>query len=78
MMPEIVRDLPLVDDDELIDVFQFLADNHKMIVEPSGLLTAAAAAHLPAEGKRVMCILSGGKQIPESLILYIRYRPFVL
>lgn len=49
-----------VEDDELIDVFQDLADNHKMIVEPSGLLTAAAASHLQAEGKRVVCILSGG------------------
>ena len=49
-----------IEDDELIDVFQEMADNHKMIVEPSGLLSAAAAKHLPAEGKRVVCILSGG------------------
>jgi threonine dehydratase len=31
-----------------------------MIVENAGLLTVAAAAHLPAEGKNVACIISGG------------------
>ena len=35
-------------------------ENHKMIVENSGLLTVAALHHLPAEGKRVVAILSGG------------------
>ena len=49
-----------VDDDELIVAFLDMVENHKMIVENSGLLTVAAAKHLPAEGKRVACILSGG------------------
>jgi threonine dehydratase len=31
-----------------------------MIVENSGLLTVAALKHLPAEGKKVVSILSGG------------------
>ena len=49
-----------VEDDELIDAFQEMADNHKMIVEPSGLLSVAAAGHLPADNSRVVCVLSGG------------------
>ena len=49
-----------VDDDELIAAFLDMVENHKMVVENSGLLTVAAAKHLPAEGKRVVSILSGG------------------
>ena len=49
-----------VPDDEIIVAFLDMVENHKMIVENSGLLTVAAAAHLPAEGKNVACILSGG------------------
>ena len=37
-----------------------MVENHKMIVENSGLLTVAALKHLPAENKRVVSILSGG------------------
>lgn len=53
-------DVICVDDDELVVSFLDMVENHKMIVENSGLLTVAAAKHLPAEGKRVACILSGG------------------
>ena len=49
-----------VDDDELIAAFLDMVENHKMIVENSGLLTVAALKHLPAENKRVVSILSGG------------------
>ena len=49
-----------VDDDELVACFLDMVENHKMVVENSGLLTVAAAKHLPAEGKRVVSILSGG------------------
>ena len=35
-------------------------ENHKMIVENSGLLTVAALKKLKAENKRVVSILSGG------------------
>ena len=37
-----------------------MVENHKMIVENSGLLTVAALKHLRAENKRVVAILSGG------------------
>lgn len=53
-------DVITVPDEELIVCFLDMVENHKMIVENSGLLTVAALKHLPAEGKRVVSILSGG------------------
>ena len=49
-----------VDDDELIGAFLDMVENHKMIVENSGLLTIAALKQLDLEGKKVVAILSGG------------------
>ena len=37
-----------------------MVENHKMIVENSGLLTVAALKHLSFTGKKVVSILSGG------------------
>lgn len=53
-------DVITVPDEELIVAFLDMVENHKMIVENSGLLTVAALKHLPAENKRVVAILSGG------------------
>ncbi|MCI8484559.1 MAG: threonine ammonia-lyase [Lachnospiraceae bacterium] len=49
-----------VKDDELIVAFLDMVENHKMVVENSGLLTVAALRHLNVENKRVVSILSGG------------------
>ncbi len=49
-----------VEDDELIVAFLDMVENHKMIVENSGLLTVAALQHLNVKKKRVVSILSGG------------------
>lgn len=49
-----------VEDEELIVSFLDMVENHKMVVENSGLLTVAALKHLPPENKRVVSILSGG------------------
>ena len=49
-----------VDDDELIVAFLDMVENHKMIVENSGLLTVAALKHLDVKGKKIVSILSGG------------------
>ena len=49
-----------VEDDELIVAFLDMVENHKMVVENSGLLTVAALKHLNVKGKRVVSILSGG------------------
>lgn len=49
-----------VEDDELIGAFLDMVENHKMIVENSGLLTVAALKQLDLQGKKVVAILSGG------------------
>ncbi len=49
-----------VDDDELVASFLDMVENHKMVVENSGLLTVAALRHLDFQGKKVVSILSGG------------------
>ena len=49
-----------VPDDELIVAFLDMVENHKMIVENSGLLSVAALKRLDAKNKKVVCILSGG------------------
>ncbi len=49
-----------VEDDELIVSFLDMVENHKMIVENSGLLTVAALKHLKVKDKRIVSILSGG------------------
>ena len=40
--------------------FLDMVENHKMIVENSGLLSVAALRHLDVRNKKVVCILSGG------------------
>ena len=49
-----------VADDDLIGAFLDVVENHKMIVENSGLLTVAALRQLDLKGKKVVSILSGG------------------
>ncbi len=49
-----------VSDDELVVAFLDMVENHKIVVENSGLLTVAALRHLDVTGKRVVAILSGG------------------
>ena len=49
-----------VKDEDLIVSFLDMVENHKMIVENSGLLTVAALKQLDAKGKKVVAILSGG------------------
>ncbi len=53
-------DVITIDDSELIVAFLDMVENHKMIVENSGLLTVAALKHLPFKDKRVVSIMSGG------------------
>ena len=57
---EYVDQVLLVEDDELIGAFLDVVENHKMVVENSGLLTIAALKQLDLEGKKVVSILSGG------------------
>ncbi|MDO4965971.1 MAG: threonine ammonia-lyase [Lachnospiraceae bacterium] len=49
-----------VPDEDLIVSFLDMVENHKMIVENSGLLTVAALKQLDLKDKKVVSILSGG------------------
>ncbi len=53
-------DIVTVKDAELVVAFLDMVENHKMVVENSGLLTVAALKHLDVKGKKVVAILSGG------------------
>ncbi len=53
-------DIVTVEDEELVAAFLDMVENHKMVVENSGLLSVAALKHLKAADKRIVCILSGG------------------
>lgn len=57
---ENIDDIITVEDDELIAAFLDMVENHKMIVENSGLLTVAALKHLDVKNKKIVSILSGG------------------
>lgn len=57
---ENVDEIMTIEDSELIVAFLDMVENHKMIVENSGLLTVAALKHLPVEHKKIVSILSGG------------------
>lgn len=49
-----------IEDTELIVAFLDMVENHKMVVENSGLLTVAALKHLNVEKKKIVSVLSGG------------------
>lgn len=49
-----------IEDQELIVNFLDIVENHRMVVENSGLLTVAALKHLKCKNKKIVCILSGG------------------
>lgn len=57
---ENLDDIITVDDEELVVAFLDMVENHKMVVENSGLLTVAALKHLDIKGKKVVSVLSGG------------------
>ena len=53
-------DIITVEDSDLVVSFLDMVENHKMIVENSGLLTVAALKQLDVKDKKVVSILSGG------------------
>lgn len=53
-------DIITVPDEDLIVSFLNMVENHKMIVENSGLLTVAALKQLKVKDKKIVSILSGG------------------
>ncbi len=59
-LKENLDDIITVEDQDLIVAFLDMVENHKMVVENSGLLTVAALKQLNVKDKRVVSILSGG------------------
>lgn len=55
-----VDDIITIEDSELIVAFLDMVENHKLIVENSGLLSVAACRHLNVKKKKVVSVLSGG------------------
>lgn len=57
-----VHDVLTVSDSQLVEAMRFFAERMKMIVEPTGCLSFAAACHagLSLKGQRVGIIVSGG------------------
>ncbi len=55
-----VDEIITVPDEDLVVSFLDVVENHKMIVENSGLLTVAALRHLDVRNKKIVSILSGG------------------
>lgn len=53
-------DIITVPDEDLIVSFLDMVENHKMIVENSGLLTVAALKQIKDKDKKIVSILSGG------------------
>ena len=57
---ENVDEIITIEDEELTLNFLDMIENHKMVVENSGLLTVAAINKLGVTGKKVVSIISGG------------------
>ena len=57
---ENLDDIITVPDEDLVVAFLDMVENHKMVVENSGLLTVAALKKLNVKDKKVVSILSGG------------------
>ena len=57
---ENLDDILTVEDQDLVVTFLDMVENHKMVVENSGLLTAAALKQLNVKNKKIVSILSGG------------------
>ena len=70
---ETVKDVLLVSDSEMVETLVWMLERMKVLVEPSGVVGAAAVRHRKADfsGKRVGVILSGGNVDPSRLAGYL-------
>jgi len=69
IIQETVKDILLVADDEMIETLAWMLERMKVLVEPSGVVGAAAVRHKKADfaGRKVGVILSGGNVDRERL-----------
>ncbi len=65
-------DIITIDDEELVMSYLDIVENHKMVVENSGLLAVAAVKHLDVTDKRIVAILSGGNMDVITMSSVIR------
>ena len=70
---ENVDQIITVADDELIGAFLDMIENHKMVVENSGLLTVAALKHLNVKNKKIVSILSGGNMDVSTMSSVVQH-----
>ena len=67
-----IDDIITIEDDELIVAFLDMVENHKMVVENSGLLSVAALKHLNVSNKKIVSILSGGNMDVITMATVVR------
>ncbi|MBR6526662.1 MAG: threonine ammonia-lyase [Lachnospiraceae bacterium] len=61
LISQYVDEIITVEDSELVVAFLEMMENHKLVVENSGLLSVAALRHLKrVKGKKIVSVLSGG------------------
>ena len=68
-----VDEILTIEDDELVEAFLDIMENHKMIVENAGLLSVAALKHLDCKDKNVVCLLSGGNMDVITMASLVQY-----
>ena len=71
-----IDEIITVEDSELVVAFLDMMENHKLLVENSGLLTAAACKHLNVKDKKFVCILSGGNMDVITLASVVQHGLF--
>ncbi|GAB3282659.1 threonine ammonia-lyase [Parasphingorhabdus pacifica] len=59
-LTEVVDDMVTVDEAQIADAVRFLALDCRMVAEPSGAVTTAAALNLPLPPGRTVAVVSGG------------------
>lgn len=72
-LKENLDDVITIEDDELIVAFLDMIENHKMVVENSGLLSVAALKHMDVKGKKIVSILSGGNMDVITMSSVVRF-----
>ena len=68
-----VDEILTIEDDELVEAFLDIMENHKMVVENAGLLSVAALKHLDCRDKNVVCLLSGGNMDVITMASLVQY-----
>jgi threonine dehydratase len=63
----LVDDIVSVDDEEIIEAVHFIPTRCKLVVEPTGVMTAAAPLSRRFRGGAAVAVLSGGNLDPQVL-----------